>query len=144
MKIKIKKLRNNATIPTLGSLYAAGNDLYACLDEAIVIKPHHTVMIPTGIAIELLENTVGYVFSRSGLASKNDLALANKVGVVDADYRGEIFVPLHNHGLNDQTVTPNMRIAQLVVMEYIPIQFEEVAELTDSVRGEKGFGSSGK
>ena len=113
--INIKKLDGKAVIPTYGSEYAAGADLYACLDEAITIEPGQTVMVHTGIAMEIPEGFAGLVYARSGLASKKGLAPANKVGVVDADYRGEIMVALHNHGTQSQTVEPEERIAQLVI-----------------------------
>lgn len=144
MKIKLKKLRSNAQVPTQGSPYSAGSDLYACLENSLEINPGQTVLIPTGIALELPEQTVGLVYARSGLASKHDLAPANKVGVIDCDYRGEIFVPLHNHGQQMQTVSDGMRIAQLVVMPYYSVVFEEIEMLSDSSRGEAGFGSTGK
>ena len=132
--INIKKLDEKAVIPTYGSEYAAGADLYACLDEAITIEPGQTVMVHTGIAMEIPE----------GFASKKGLAPANKVGVVDADYRGEIMVALHNHGTQAQTVEPEERIAQLVIAPYIVGAFHQVDELSDTVRGAGGFGSTGK
>ena len=134
--INIKKLDEKAVIPTYGSEYAAGADLYACLDE--------TVMVHTGIAMEIPEGFAGLVYARSGLASKKGLAPANKVGVVDADYRGEIMVALHNHGTQSQTVEPEERIAQLVIAPYIVGAFHQVDELSDTVRGAGGFGSTGK
>lgn len=142
--INIKKLDEKAVIPTYGSEYAAGADLYACLDEAITIEPGHTVMVHTGIAMEIPEGFAGLVYARSGLASKKGLAPANKVGVVDADYRGEIMVALHNHGTQAQTVEPEERIAQLVIAPYIVGAFHQVDELSDTVRGAGGFGSTGK
>ena len=134
--INIKKLDEKAVIPTYGSEYAAGADLYACLDEAM--------MVHTGIAMEIPEGFAGLVYARSGLASKKGLAPANKVGVVDADYRGEIMVALHNHGTQSQTVEPEERIAQLVIAPYIVGAFHQVDELSDTVRGAGGFGSTGK
>ena len=118
--------------------------LYACLDEAITIEPGQTVMVHTGIAMEIPEGFAGLVYARSGLASKKGLAPANKVGVVDADYRGEIMVALHNHGTQAQTVEPEERIAQLVIAPYIVGAFHQVDELSDTVRGAGGFGSTGK
>lgn len=142
--INIKKLDEKAVIPTYGSEYAAGADLYACLDEAITIEPGQTVMVHTGIAMEIPEGFAGLVYARSGLASKKGLAPANKVGVVDADYRGEIMVALHNHGTQSQTVEPEERIAQLVIAPHIVGAFHQVDELSDTVRGAGGFGSTGK
>ena len=134
--INIKKLDEKAVIPTYGSEYAAGADLYACLDEAITIEPGQTVMVHTGIAVEIPEGFAGLVYARSGLASKK--------GLVDADYRGEIMVALHNHGTQAQTVEPEERIAQLVIAPYIVGAFHQVDELSDTVRGAGGFGSTGK
>lgn len=142
-QINIKKLKPNATIPTYGSEYAAGADLYACISEAINIKPGETRMIPTGIAMEIPVGYAGLIYARSGLASKKGLAPANKVGVVDADYRGEFMVALHNHSNAEATIEPNERIAQLVITPYITGVFNEVDELNDTVRGAGGFGSTG-
>ena len=144
MIVKIQKIRNSAKIPTYGSSEAAGADLYACLEEAVQIEAGQTVLIPTGIAIELPLNTVGLVYARSGLATKSNLAPANKVGVIDSDYRGEIFVALHNHGQKVQIIEPQDRIAQLVVTQYITAAFEEVEHLNTKTRGSGGFGSTGK
>ncbi len=143
MNIPVKKLKENATMPTYGSEYAAGADLYACIDEAITINPGETHMIPTGLAMELPMGYAGLIYPRSGMASKRGLAPANKVGVVDPDYRGEFMVALHNHSLSAQTVEPNERIAQLVITPFITAQFEETEELSDTVRGAGGFGSTG-
>lgn len=143
MNIPVKKLKPNATLPTYGSEYAAGADLYACIDEAITINPGETHMIPTGLAMELPMGYAGLIYPRSGMASKRGLAPANKVGVVDPDYRGEFMVALHNHSLNAQTVEPNERIAQLVITPFITAQFDETDELSDTVRGAGGFGSTG-
>lgn len=144
MIVKIQKIRSSAKIPTYGSVEAAGADLYACIEKAVQIGAGQTVLIPTGIAIELPLNTVGLVYARSGLATKLNLAPANKVGVVDSDYRGEIFVPLHNHGQTVQTIEPQDRIAQLIVTPYITATFEEVEQLNTTARGTGGFGSTGK
>lgn len=141
--INIKKLDDKAIIPTYGSEYAAGADLYACLEAAVQIEPGQTVLIHTGIAMEIPVGYAGLVYARSGLASKKGLAPANKVGVVDADYRGEVMVALHNHGAETQTVEPEERIAQLVIAPYIVGAFHQVDELSDTVRGEGGFGSTG-
>ena len=145
MKIRIKKLNPNAIIPTYGTEYAAGADLYACLDETVSIGCGETKMIGTGIAVEIPEGMVGLVYARSGLACKKGLAPANKVGVIDSDYRGEIKVALHNHnGSGDALSVENgERIAQIVITPYIKADFDEVDELEDTSRGEKGFGSTG-
>ena len=143
MKVKFKKLSPGATVPTYGSPYAAGADLYACIDEPAVIKAGETKLIKTGIAMELPVGYAAFIYARSGLASKRGLAPANKVGVVDCDYRGEIMVALHNHSGADQAVEPQERIAQLVIAPYITAEFEETDELSDTVRGEGGFGSTG-
>lgn len=144
MEIKYKKLDSNAKEPTQGSTYAAGYDLYSLnLNNTIEIQPHTTVKVRTGIAIELPENTFGAIFARSGLATKQGLRPANCVGVVDSDYRGEVIVALHNDADNIQVISSGDRIAQLVVMPYIPVRFIETEELTDTVRGDGGFGSTG-
>lgn len=141
--IKLKKLNPNAKTPTKGSLFSAGFDLYACLENEIKIKPNETVKVPTGIALEIPTGFVGLIFARSGLATKKGLAPANKVGVCDSDYRGEYLVALHNHGQLEATIKPNDRIAQLVVVEVQNFDFEEVAELSSTQRNENGFGSTG-
>lgn len=143
-RVNIKKLDSRATVPTYGSEYAAGADLYALLDEPLCIKPNETAFVHTGLALELPLGYAGLVYARSGLASKRDLAPANKVGVIDCDYRGEIIVSLHNHGVKEQTIENGERIAQLVITPYITADFEECEELSDTVRGEGGFGSTGK
>ncbi len=129
MNIKIKKINQNATIPTRGSKYAAGYDLYACIDEPVTIKPHETVKIGTGLAFELEVNTFGAIFARSGLATKQALRPANCVGVADSDYRGEYIVSLHNDSEIERVVNPNDRIAQLVVKPVIQAVFSEVSFL---------------
>ena len=142
--INIKKLNDLAVIPTRGSDYAAGYDLYAATDEKIIsIPPHQTVKIGTGIAIELPDYTFGAIFARSGLATKQGLRPANCVGVVDSDYRGEIIVAIHNDKDIAKEIMPGDRIAQLVVIDYNPIVFQEVDELTETKRGDDGFGSTG-
>lgn len=143
MKIKIKKLHKRAIIPTYGTEYSAGADLYALLDSKIEIKPHETVFVHTGISVEIPEGYCGLIFARSGLATKRNLAPANKVGVIDSDYRGEIMVTLHNHSEITQTVEPGERIAQLAIVPFLKAEFEEVDELTDTTRGAGGFGSTG-
>ena len=144
MLVKIKKLNEKATLPTYGSEYSAGADLYACLDEGVTILPGQTCFIKTGLAMELTEGYVALIYARSGLACKRGLAPANKVGVVDCDYRGEITVALHNHSQEAQTILPGERIAQMVVTPYIKCDFEEADELSETVRGEGGFGSTGR
>lgn len=142
--ISVKKLDKRAVLPTYGSEYAAGADLYALLEEEIVIQPGETKLIHTGLAMEIPEGYAGLIYARSGLASKRGLAPANKVGVVDADYRGELMVALHNHSNTEQKVLPAERIAQLVVTPFLKACFEEADELSDTVRGEGGFGSTGR
>lgn len=141
--VPIKKLNDKATIPTYGSEYAAGADLYACIEEAITFEPGETKLIPTGLAMEIPAGYAGLIYARSGLASKKGLAPANKVGVVDADYRGEVMVALHNHGTGAVSIEPNERIAQLVITPYLTAHFEEVEALSETVRGAGGFGSTG-
>ena len=141
--VKIKKLNEKAIIPTYGSPYSAGADLYSAMDE-ITIAPGETVLVKTGIALELPVGYAGLIYARSGLASKRGLAPANKVGVVDCDYRGEVMVALHNHSNIPQTVAAGERIAQLVIAPYIVADFEEADELSETVRGEGGFGSTGR
>ncbi len=143
MKVNIKKLKEGAHLPTYGSEFAAGADLYACIEENIVIAPGETKMIPTGLAVEIPVGYAGLIYARSGLSVKQGLAPANKVGVVDADYRGEVMVALYNQSNEDKVVEPEMRIAQLVVAPYLACEFNEVEELNDSVRGDGGFGSTG-
>ncbi|MDD6214004.1 MAG: dUTP diphosphatase [Firmicutes bacterium] len=144
MNVYIKKLRENAVIPTRGSENAAGYDLYACIDEPIEIKPHCTAKIGTGLALAVPDGYFGAIFARSGLAAKQGLRPSNCVGVADSDYRGEYIVALHNDGEETRMVNPNDRIAQLVVMPYLPVCFEETDSLDETVRGEGGFGSTGK
>ena len=142
--IKIKKLREDAKVPTRGSDFSAGYDLYAAIDEPIEIQPHQTVKIGTGISMELPTDTFGAIFARSGLATKEGLAPANKVGVCDSDYRGEYIVAIHNHSEHTKIVEPGQRIAQLIVIPFYPIQFKEVEDLDETDRGEGGFGSTDK
>lgn len=143
MKVNVKKLNGNAKLPSYGSKDAAGADLYACTDSALEIAPHSTAMIPTGIALELPVGYAGFIYARSGLASKKGLAPANKVGVVDCDYRGEVKVALHNHTDLPQTIDAGERIAQLVVAPYVTADFVEAEELSSTERGAGGFGSTG-
>lgn len=141
--VNIKKLNPNAVIPTYGSEYAAGADLYACIHETVTIEPGETKLIPTGVAMELPVGYAGLIYARSGLASKKGLAPANKVGVVDSDYRGEVIVALHNHSLVSASIDPQERIAQLVITPYIAASFNTVDSLDETVRGAGGFGSTG-
>ena len=142
--MNIKKLNENARIPTYGSEFAAGADLYACLDADVTIAPAETLLIHTGLAMQIPEGLVGLIYARSGLASKKGLAPANKVGVIDSDYRGEIMVALHNHGTIPQTISNGERIAQIVFAPYYAAEFSVVDELDDTTRGSGGFGSTGK
>lgn len=144
INVNIKKLSDKAVVPSYGSEYAAGADLYACLDGEIEIQPHATVVVPTGIALELPLGYAGLIYARSGLATKKGLAPANKVGVVDCDYRGEVKVALHNHSQEAQKVDAGERIAQLVITPYLAAQFVECDELSETVRGSGGFGSTGR
>ena len=141
--VNIKKLRDDAKIPTYGTEHAAGCDLYACMDEPVTIKAGETVLIKTGLAMEVPVGYAGLIYARSGLATKKGLAPANKVGVVDADYRGEIMVALHNHSSEEKIVEPFERIAQLVVLPFLPVELNEVDELSNTERGDGGFGSTG-
>ena len=142
--VNIKKLNENAVIPTYGTEYAAGADLYACMDEAVTINPGETAFIKTGLAMEVPVGYAGLIYARSGLACKKGLAPANKVGVIDSDYRGEIMVALHNHSNEAVLVDSGERIAQLVITPYIVAAFNQVDELEETVRGEGGFGSTGR
>lgn len=143
MEVRIKKLAENAVIPTYGSEFSAGADLYACLEETVTIQAGETYLVKTGIAMEIPEGFAGLIYARSGLASKKGLAPANKVGVVDADYRGEIMVALHNHSNVEALVDPGERIAQMVIAPFLKAEYQVVEELSDTVRGTGGFGSTG-
>ncbi|MDE7308693.1 MAG: dUTP diphosphatase [Lachnospiraceae bacterium] len=132
MRVKIKKLDSSAVIPTRGSEESAGMDLYSCASDRIMIMPHETVTIHTGIAIEIPKGIFGGIFARSELSCKKGLAPANKVGMVDSDYRGEVIVALHNDSDVPQTIEPMERVAQLILLPYIPIELEEVEELSDT------------
>ena len=144
MQVRIKKLDEKAILPTYGTEYSAGADLYCLSDGDITVMPHETTLIHTGIAIEIPEGYAGLIFARSGLASKRSLAPANKVGVIDADYRGEVMVALHNHSDKPQTVASGERVAQLSIVPFLKAEFELADELSDTVRGAGGFGSTGK
>ncbi len=143
MKIKIKKLRQNAKIPTKGSRFSAGYDLYACIDDEIEIEPFQIKKIPTGLSVEIPEGFAGFIFARSGLATKHGLAPANKVGVCDSDYRGEYVVALKNSSTTKVTIKPNDRIAQLIVMPVEDVCFVLSENLEPTERGCCGFGSTG-
>ena len=142
MKVAVKKLDEKAVLPTYGSTYAAGADLYALNKETI--PAHETRFIHTGLAIEIPAGYAGLIYARSGLACKRGLAPANKVGVIDADYRGEIMVALHNHSETEQTVEEGERVAQLVIAPFLTVDFFEIEELTNTQRGAGGFGSTGR
>ena len=142
--IRVKIVRQGAKLPTYGTAEAAGADLYACLEAPVTIEPGKTAFVPTGIALEVPRHCAGLVYARSGLACKRGLAPANKVGVIDSDYRGEIFVVLYNHGEVSQTIENGERIAQLVITPVLQPAYEQVEELSDTVRNEGGFGSTGK
>ena len=143
VKVKIKKLNENAIIPTYGSEFSAGADLYTCEDNDVTINIGETRLIHTGIALEIPNGYVGLIYARSGLATKRGLAPANKVGVIDSDYRGEIMIALHNHSNKEQTVARAERIAQIVFTPYASANFEISDELNSTARGEGGFGSTG-
>lgn len=142
--INLKLLKENTIVPTYGSTYSAGADLYAAIDEAITIKPNETAFIGTGIAFEIPSGFVGLVYARSGLGCKKGLAPSNKVGVIDSDYRGELIVALHNHSQETHVINPNDRIAQIVFTPYLKGNFQVVDDLTNTTRGDGGFGSTGK
>lgn len=142
-KIRIKKLHPNAVIPTYGSLEAAGADIYACLEAAVTIPAGKTVFIPTGLAMEVPKGCAGLIYARSSMGSKRGLAPANKVGVIDSDYRGQVMVALHNHSQEDQVVNPGERVAQLVITPVFTPGFREVDDLSETDRGSGGFGSTG-
>lgn len=142
--VNVKKTNEYAKIPTKGSEKSAGYDLYACINKPILIKPNETVLVNTGISMELPNGTFGAIFPRSGISVKRGLAPANKVGVCDSDYRGEYKVALHNHSNKTQWVNPGERIAQLIIMPYINVNFNEVDKLSKTNRGDGGFGSTGK
>lgn len=142
--VRVKKLHPNAKLPTYGSAFAAGADLYACLDEPVTIGPGETYWVSTGIALEVPVGCAGLVYARSSLGAKRGLAPANKVGVVDSDYRGEVRVVLFNHSPEPQTINPGERVAQFVITPVVTPQYVEAEELLDTDRGTGGFGSTGK
>ena len=143
MKVRVKKLDEKAIVPTYGTDYSAGADLYVLSDDPVEIPPHTTVLLHTGIAAEIPEGYCGLIFARSSLGVKRGLAPANKVGVIDADYRGEIRVALHNHSEKNAYVEPGERVAQLAIIPFLKAEFEAVEDLSDTVRGAGGFGSTG-
>ena len=142
--IRVKKVNPNAILPTYGSQEAAGADLYACLQEPVTVLPGETVFVPTGLSMEIPKGCAGLIYARSGLACKRGLAPANKVGVIDSDYRGEFIVVLHNHGVTPQQITHGERIAQLVITPVLTPAYVETDSLSDTDRGAGGFGSTGK
>lgn len=142
--VRVKKLHPNAKLPTYGSPEAAGADLYACLEEAVTIQPGEVYWVPTGIALEVPKGCAGLVYARSSMGAKRGLAPANKVGVVDSDYRGEIKVVLLNHSNQPQTLEPGERVAQFVITPVLTPAYEEAEDLSDTSRGIGGFGSTGK
>lgn len=143
IKINFIKLKEEAKEPSYGSEFAAGADLYACEDSEITIKAGETKLIHTGLAMEIPEGYAGLIYARSGIATKRGLAPANKVGVIDSDYRGEIMVSLYNHSNEDQTIAQNERVAQLVITPFLKVEYNQTESLSDTVRGEGGFGSTG-
>ncbi len=142
-EVRIKKLNEKATVPTYGSPFSAGADLYACEDSPVIIEPGKTVLIHTGLSFEIPEGFAGLIFARSGLATKKGLAPANKVGVIDADYRGEVMVSLFNQSAVPQMVEPGERVAQMVITPFLKAEFTVSDELSDTLRGTGGFGSTG-
>lgn len=142
-KLEIKKIKENAQIPTYGTEFAAGADLYAAIDENVTLQPGETKLIPTGLSMAIPTGMVGLIFARSGISIKRGLAPANKVGVIDSDYRGEVMVALYNQSNVEQTVEIGERIAQFILMPYIKADFNEVEDLDDTSRGNGGFGSTG-
>ena len=142
--ILVKKLSPQAILPTYGSAGAAAADLYACLEAPVTIAPGETVFIPTGLSMEIPMGCAGLIYARSGMATKRGLAPANKVGVIDSDYRGEVCVVLLNHGNAPQTIAHGERIAQMIITPVLTPAYEEVDTLTDTTRGTGGFGSTGK
>ncbi len=142
--IRFKKTNDKAIIPTYGTEYSAGADMYACIDTPVIIKPGKTLLIPTGLALEIPEGYAGLIYARSGLATRKGIAPANKVSVIDSDYRGEIRIPLHNHSEEAVTIDVAERIAQIIFTPYLKVDFEESDSLSDTERGLGGFGSTGR
>ena len=142
--IHVKKLSPNAILPAYGSAEAAGADLYACLEAPVTVAPGEIFWVPTGIALEVPKGCAGLIYARSSMGTKRGLAPANKVGVIDSDYRGEVRVVLLNHSKQEQTISPGERVAQLIITPVLTPAYEETEELTDTQRGVGGFGSTGK
>jgi len=142
--IRFKKTNDKAIVPTYGTEYSAGADMYACIDTPVIIEPGKTVLIPTGLALEIPEGYAGLIYARSGLATKKGIAPANKVSVIDSDYRGEIKIPLHNHSEEAVTIDVAERIAQIIFTPYLKVVFEESDNLSETERGLGGFGSTGR
>ena len=142
--IRFKKTNDKAIVPTYGTEYSAGADMYACIDTPVIIEPGKTVLIPTGLALEIPEGYAGLIYARSGLATKKGIAPANKVSVIDSDYRGEIRIPLHNHSDEAVTIDVAERSAQIIFTPYLKVAFEESDSLSDTERGLGGFGSTGR
>lgn len=143
MNIRLKRLRPNAVLPAYGTPGSAGADLSVCLDAPVTLQPGETRLLPLGWAIEIPEGYVGLVYARSGMASRRGLAPANKVGVVDSDFRGELMAAMHNHSNEPQTIEPGERVLQLVITPYVQGVFEEADALSDTSRGAGGWGSTG-
>lgn len=141
--VKFVKLNEKAIVPTYGTECAAGADIYALLDCDIAINPGETVMIHTGIAMQIPDGTAAFIFARSGIATKRGLAPANKVGVIDSDYRGEVMVPIRNHSQQQQIISCGERVAQMVIMPYVKAEFTECESLDETERNVSGFGSTG-
>ena len=144
MNIQLKKLSESALLPVRGSEYAAGYDLFSDIDSDVSIAPHETMLIGTGISVAIPDGYFGGIYARSGLSSKEGLRPANCTGVIDSDYRGEIKVPVHNDSNEIRVISPNQKIAQMIIQPFLSVEFEEVDSLDDTARGSKGFGSTGK
>lgn len=142
-KVKVIRENKNAKLPTKGTVESAGMDLYANITEPIIIKPHETVKISSGIKMEIPKGYAGFIYARSGLSTKKSIALINKVGVIDSDFRGVISLPLHNYGTIEQSIEPNERVAQMIIQKYLPVELIEVNKLSKTERGDGGFGSTG-
>lgn len=142
-KIKVVRENENAKLPTKGTVESAGMDLYANITEPITIKPHETVKVSSGIKMEIPSGYVGLIYARSGLSTKKSIALINKVGVIDSDFRGTISLPLHNYGTKPQTIEPKERVAQMIIQKYLPVELVEVDKISETERGDGGFGSTG-
>lgn len=144
MELKIKKMRDNAILPTRGSKEAAGIDLYACLDEPIELKPHESIIIPSGIAFDFPKGYYGMVVVRSSIGIKRHIGLMNQVGIIDNDYKNEIFIGLYNFGDETQIIEPGERVCQLILQPYIVTEIKQVNTLSESERGLNGIGSTGR